>query len=141
MKFCSECGAADPGRFCSSCGYEHGVLNAPSAPPVAGLVGAAHPITPEVQEISGWELWSARIDRALSFRVGCMTLLLGVIAGALVGALWEPLAMPVTILVWVVSWLGVVMNDEQMAKCDACMKRVKLGATACHHCGYSRTAL
>ena len=31
-----------------------------------------------------------------------------------------------------------VFNDEQMIRCDQCGKRVKLGASTCHHCGYAR---
>lgn len=88
--------------------------------------------------VSGYRLWSARIDKALSFRLGCLSLLVAALAGALVGSVWEPLTVPVMIVVGVAAWLSAVCNDEQMAKCDACFKRVKYGAVACHHCGYTR---
>lgn len=35
-------------------------------------------------------------------------------------------------------WLAGVANDDLMMYCGACHKRVKTGASTCHHCGYAR---
>lgn len=88
--------------------------------------------------MNGWQVWGRRLQRALSLRVGCMTLVLAVVAGALVGLAWPAAAVPVTFGVWGLGWLGYVFSDNQMLGCDACGKMVKLGASTCHHCGYVR---
>jgi hypothetical protein len=91
--------------------------------------------------VSKADLWTARIERATSFRLLLICLFLAGLSGALAGAIWDPLSAPVAVVVGFGGWIGAVCNDEQMAKCDACRKRVKFGATACHHCGYSRNQL
>jgi predicted amidophosphoribosyltransferase len=131
-KFCPECGAAEPGRFCRECGHEL------ASAPLSGVLGSAQPITPTVRPVSRADLWTGRIERALSVRVGCGALFTAALLGALASYIWEPLAVPIAAVAFVILWLAAVANDEQMAKCDACRKRVKLGASACHHCGYSR---
>lgn len=79
-------------------------------------------------------MWLAR---ALSIRVIVISLVSGIGIGVLAGMIWPAATMPV---VWgsaALVYLGIVVNDEQMVKCAACRKRVKIGATTCHHCGYS----
>jgi hypothetical protein len=138
-RFCHECGTPDPGRFCPACG-------SPQRGDAAGsnefeFAASTHSVAPERAGVSGFDLWGARIERALSIRLGCLSLFAALIAGTGAGLLWEPLAVPVMIIVGALCWLGAVLNDEQMAKCDACRKRVKFGAMVCHHCGYSRTSV
>lgn len=134
-RFCTDCGAESPGRFCGACGSAQGTERATS------LLGAALPITPQVRELGKLEIWGARVERCFSIRLWLASLFAGALLGTLAGAAWDPLSMPVTIGVFLVAFIGTLVNDEQMMKCDACRKRVKLGATACHHCGYSRNAV
>lgn len=130
-RFCPNCGAHGPGRFCSSCGEpQHAELH-----PQAGAGPSTAPLGPTVSNSLKWQ---ARVERALSIRLMFISIFCASIVGALAGALWEPLTAPVVVVTWLVAWLGAVLNDEQMAKCDVCRKRVKFGATTCHHCGYSR---
>jgi type IV secretory pathway TrbD component len=102
------------------------------------LIGAAYPSAPALAQVSKTDLWMARIERATSIRLLFMCIILATLCGALAGAIWEPISSPVAVIVGIGGWLAAVCNDEQMAKCDVCRKRVKFGATACHHCGYSR---
>lgn len=79
------------------------------------------------------------ISRALSIRVIFLSLVGGVVGGVLVTSIAP--AVPTMPVVWIVAglvYVVAVMNDEQMVKCDACSKRVKMGASTCHHCGYTR---
>ncbi len=78
------------------------------------------------------------IARALSIRVIALSLVVGVCAGVLLQLVWPgvPL-MPVVWLVAAACYVMAVLNDEQMIRCPRCMKRVKMGADTCHHCGYS----
>lgn len=88
---------------------------------------------------SGWGLWGGRLARALSIRALLLSLVVGVCAGVVVSLIWSSVA--IMWVVWpvaAVTYLLAVFNDVQMVKCDQCRKRVKMGADACHHCGYSR---
>jgi hypothetical protein len=59
------------------------------------------------------------------------------VIGGIAGWLWKPLAGPITLIAFVIFWLAAVLNDEQALNCPRCGKMVKLGATACHHCGHA----
>lgn len=76
--------------------------------------------------------------RAFSIRAVLSSLFAGFLAAVLVGLVWPWAEMPALWIVAAVCYLGVVLNDGQMVKCDACGKRVKLGYATCHHCGYAR---
>ena len=85
-------------------------------------------------------LWLGRLERALSIRLAFFCLLLGVCVGVLVGMVWSSATIPVMWITAALAWVGAVMlNTGQMVKCDACGKRVKMGADVCHHCGYARS--
>ena len=73
-----------------------------------------------------------RLARALSFRGIFLSLVVGVCVTAFFNAS--------STVMWLVSgavYLMFVFNDDQVLKCPACLKRVKLGASTCHHCGYT----
>lgn len=77
-----------------------------------------------------------RIDlrKAGSFRVGLGAFLGALIVAAVLGMIWQPLAY-VFIPLFVVLWLVMLVDPATVAYCPHCSKRVKIGATACHHCG------
>jgi hypothetical protein len=75
--------------------------------------------------------WGDRIARALSVRVIVVCLLGGVCIGVLAGMAWPNATMPVVWLSALGLYLIAIFNDGQMVKCDACRKRVKLGAERC----------
>ena len=77
-------------------------------------------------------------QRALSLRIIFSSLAVGFIGGVLVGLVWERAEMPVVWGLAAVCYLGAVADPAQMLRCDACRKRVKLGASTCSRCGYSR---
>ena len=77
-------------------------------------------------------------QRALSLRVILGSLFVSFLGGMLVGLVWERAEMPVVWGLAAVCYLGAVADPSQMLRCDACRKRVKVGASTCHHCGYSR---
>lgn len=69
-----------------------------------------------------------------SFRLMLAAAILGVIVAVVLNLLWAPLAylgVPVALL----AWIGAAMNPETTLYCAHCRKRVKAGATTCHHCG------
>lgn len=77
--------------------------------------------------------------KALSIRVFFVAIFIGALASVLLGDLWHPLrylGIPIGFLVWI----AVVIDPTTAAKCPACHKRVKVGATTCHHCSRSVTA-
>ena len=72
---------------------------------------------------------------AFSFRLILLGAVAGVVVGAPIGGLvWAPLFWIVGIPVFLVVWLGLA-NGPIATSCPYCRKRVKLGATVCHHCG------
>lgn len=85
------------------------------------------------------DTWLPRLGRAFSLRVIAVSLIGGVCFGVLAGLAWPDATMPVMWLSALGLYLIAVMNDGQMVKCDACRKRVKLGAERCHHCGFARS--
>jgi predicted amidophosphoribosyltransferase len=124
--YCSNCGAEAHGRFCSACGSE---------------LAASSPGENFAESSSGGTagLWWARLQRAASVRVGCMSIFAGVVIGAIAGVIWEPLTAPVAVTVIALCWVGAIFNDEQALNCPRCRKMVKLGADTCHHCGAPTT--
>lgn len=74
----------------------------------------------------------------MSIRAVWFAFWFGVVAAVLAAFFAEALIGPAFAVGAVGYWLAIVMSDDQMMRCDACQKRVKLGATTCHHCGYSR---
>jgi len=82
--------------------------------------------------------WGGRIARALSLRVILFSLIAGIGVEVLVSLAWHGLHMWIVWLVAGLCYLVAVFNDEQMVRCAACGKRVKLGYSTCHHCGYRR---
>lgn len=78
-----------------------------------------------------------RFARALSLRVIVLCLVAGIGGGVLAGMAFGTAAtMPAVWVIAALCYLVAVFNDGQMVKCDACGKRVKMGAQRCHHCGY-----
>jgi hypothetical protein len=77
--------------------------------------------------------------RALSLRNIVGSFVAAFIVAVLVGLAWPAAIGPVLVIAFLVVYLARVLNPAQMLKCDACGKRVKMGYTTCHHCGYSRT--
>ena len=71
----------------------------------------------------------------VSLRVLFTAILLGAIAAALAGALWKPLTAPVGAVVLVGIWVLAILNTDNVLVCPHCLKRVKIGAERCHHCG------
>jgi hypothetical protein len=57
--------------------------------------------------------------------------LLSKVGLASVGNVVTWLVIPVAILIWIV----IAADPAQVAACPYCHKRVKLGASTCHHCG------
>lgn len=84
-------------------------------------------------------LWAGRIARALSIRVIVVSLVFGIAVGVLAGLVRPSLTMPVAWIAAAAAYAVAILNDGQMIHCAACRKRVKLGATTCHHCGYRLT--
>lgn len=68
-----------------------------------------------------------------------MSLVFGVCVGVLVGLVRPSATMPVVWIAAAAAYVVAILNDGQMIHCAACRKRVKLGATTCHHCGYQQT--
>jgi hypothetical protein len=66
-------------------------------------------------------------------RVLFCCLLIGSFAGAAVHAPW--LGFPVTMIALALWAVGRANGAVAPTKCPYCRKRVKLSATACHHCG------
>jgi hypothetical protein len=83
------------------------------------------------------QVWLARIVRAFSLRVIFSALGVGILAGVVAGLIWTNATVPVMWGAAALFYAQAVLNDGQMLKCDACRKRVKLGASTCHHCGYT----
>ena len=88
--------------------------------------------------MSDLQTWGGRIGRAFSLRVVLSSLFTGLLAGVVVGLVWPAAQMVVMWSAAAICYVGFVVADGQMTKCDACRKRVKLGASTCHHCGYRR---
>jgi hypothetical protein len=88
--------------------------------------------------MSNMQVWGGRIGRALSLRVILSSLFTGLLAGVVVGLVWPGAEIPTMWGVAAICYIGFVVADGQMTRCDACRKRVKLGASTCHHCGYAR---
>jgi FtsH-binding integral membrane protein len=105
---------------------------------VAGTSGAGG-----AQTASTWlaEYWGNRagwgqiIANLFSLRLfyvcAASSLTVGIVLAALI---WEPLAY-LAVPLFFALWLGLSISPTTVAYCPYCSKRVKLGASACHHCG------
>lgn len=81
-------------------------------------------------------IWWGRVQRAVSVRIGCGSLIAGFIFGVIAAQIFgQGAAVPVTLVVAGICWLLAVFNDGQMLNCPHCQKMVKLGADTCSHCG------
>ena len=69
-----------------------------------------------------------------STRVMLTNVVLAAILGALAGMVARPLGIVVFILVFALATLAAATGDT-VTRCPYCSKRVKIGASACHHCG------
>lgn len=127
----------DPGhpqslRYWDGAAWLERYAPAPGVVPQAAT--AAAPVRSRLTLATGFGM----AQRAFSLRVIFTSLVIGGIAGVVVGIYLPSLTMPAFWGVAALCYLGTVANGAQMTKCDACMKRVKMGASTCHHCGYSR---
>ncbi len=69
----------------------------------------------------------------LSTRAVITSVVVGLIPALLLSLIWSPLSyifFPVALLAWIGQGFGPAL------RCPKCKKRVKMGATRCHHCGY-----
>jgi uncharacterized membrane protein len=80
-------------------------------------------------------LWGQRLQRLVSFRIGCLAAIVALIVAAIASAVWRPLVGPVFFLVFAAVMVLAMFNDRNILYCPYCRKRVKMGATTCHHCG------
>ena len=72
-----------------------------------------------------------------SVRWGCSAMLLALIP-AVIGSLITPvLGTVLFFVVFVPVWIIGAANPGNVLYCPYCRKRVKVGATTCHHCGRS----
>lgn len=72
-----------------------------------------------------------------SVRWGCSAMLLALIP-AVIGSLITPvLGTILFFVVFVPVWIIGAANPGNVLYCPYCRKRVKVGATTCHHCGRS----
>lgn len=134
--FCRNCGLElGNDNFCSKCGTARSTSAEPSALPTRApsVVPASGANSEKPRAVSG--TWGQRLQRVLSVRIGCMGLIVAGVAAALTGALWEPLAAIVFWPVLIAFMLAAIFNDENVLNCPHCRKRVKIGASTCHHCG------
>lgn len=74
------------------------------------------------------------LTNVFSFRVLWASFLPAFIVAIVVGLVWPPLAY-IGFAVWAVLWALLVMSPSTVAACPFCGKRVKMGASVCHHCG------
>lgn len=72
--------------------------------------------------------------KVASVRVWIGAAIPAVIVGALLGEVWRPLVY-LWIPLFAVLWLILVIDPTHVLYCPHCSKRVKAGASACHHCG------
>lgn len=79
------------------------------------------------------------IDKLFSLRVWLLCGFLAGLVSAGAGAIWSPLAGPVFVIALVLILGGYVLSPSTAAVCPYCRKRVKLGASTCHHCGQTVT--
>jgi hypothetical protein len=77
--------------------------------------------------------------KIFSLRILVGAFVLGAIAAAILGAIWGPLAY-LAVPVGLLAWGGLVTDPAVAVRCPHCHKRMKLGATVCHHCGRDAVA-
>ena len=97
-----------------------------------------------VTESDRWrELWrlvreqpaEAVLQRAFSFRLIGGALLLALLVGAFVAAASPTVGAIITIVLFLATYGVGVLNPVNVLYCPHCRKRVKAGASVCHHCG------
>lgn len=49
--------------------------------------------------------------------------------------IWQPLGIGVFLIVFVIALVGAAADPSRSLYCPSCSKRVKIGASTCHHCG------
>jgi hypothetical protein len=88
-----------------------------------------------------WAAFASALDAGQVFEnlVSLRIIITALIAAGIVGAgaewVWEPLGVPVGLTVLVATWLLLALSPTTVLFCPFCRKRVKLGASHCHHCG------
>lgn len=80
------------------------------------------------------EEWGRRLDRAMRARVMFSSLAVALLAGVVVNSFWVAGAVPALIGVGVLVYGFQVLDDDLVLACPYCRKRVKAGASVCHHC-------
>ncbi len=73
-------------------------------------------------------------ESALSFRILFLALLVAVIPAGLVALVSSPASSVVLFVVFGAVWWQLATTTNPLY-CPHCRKRVKMGASACHHCG------
>jgi hypothetical protein len=71
----------------------------------------------------------------VSLRVIFTALICGLLVGALLSAIAKPLGVVGFFVVAGGIYILAALNPENVLYCPYCRKRVKIGATTCHHCG------
>jgi len=111
---------------------------APSAQPYAASSAETKEQTATAWLAGYWQNrapWSQIIANLFSLRLFYVCAASSLTIGAVLAVLiWEPLAY-LAIPLFFVLWLGLSISPTTVAYCPYCSKRVKLGASACHHCG------
>lgn len=75
------------------------------------------------------------LEKLVSIRFWLVSLVIAGLPAVGLEHLWHPLIWLFWPLLVVVLFAGLASADSNPVKCPWCKKRVKLGSTACHHCG------
>lgn len=133
----SEAPPAPPGWYPDPAGsgeqrYWDGSRWADQTPPPQGgqSTGAALRDVALVRHESKWEF--AKKLMSLRLMAGAMTL--GLLTAIPLALIWDPLAW-LGLLVAVAVWWLAAATPGYVLYCPHCRKRVKAGASVCHHCG------
>jgi hypothetical protein len=119
-------------------------VDGPESSPPAPITTA--PMPAEELAPSSTEIWLGRLARAVSLRAAGYSLFWAFVLCLSLGLILQDSAWFqanvgfVYVVTAAIIWLGIVANDSQVMVCPACRKNVKIGATACHHCGRSTVA-
>jgi hypothetical protein len=77
-----------------------------------------------------------RLQNLFSLRVLSVSAVVAFVAAWLGSLVSEPLGIFLGIAVFLLAWLGAgFREDAPVLYCPYCRKRVKAGASVCHHCG------
>lgn len=77
------------------------------------------------------------LHKLLSLRVWGVCAITAGLPAFLLGQLWQPLFLITFWPLFALALIGYALSPATAAKCPYCLKRVKLGATVCHHCSRS----